>query len=133
MGTARGHWIIALALLGSVARAGAQDRPLVTISRDSLTPARLEIDVGDVVRWTARGGERLRIELDPHPDGHEVIERAGSIQAIFLKPGEHGYSGTLAGPGGRVMRGVVVVRDARASEAPATCGPESSQRVCFAP
>src|SRR5262245_31948135 len=75
----------------SPARAGAS----------SPDPARLEVGVGERVRWRAMGGQRIRLEIDAHPgrDEHEVVARQGEILAIFLTPGEHRYQATLASYG----------------------------------
>ena len=123
----------------AVATAGASsteevDEPIIQVSAGSVTPARLEVHLGERVRWRGPSGQRVRIELDPHRDAHEVIVREGKIQAVFLATGEHWYRGTLMDDGRRSFRGVVVVGEARdpVDQLP-ICSAESSYRVCFAP
>lgn len=120
--------------LGAVAGAHADDQPTVTVSREAVSPARLEVHVGEVVTWRAAGGGRLRIELDKHRDAHEVIERTGQIRGVFRHAGEHWYEARLADNGHRHLRGVVVVRPSTTvPQWPETCDPGSSTRICFAP
>lgn len=127
---------LALALLGpsSPMSAASDDRPIVTVSRQAVTPARLDVHVGEVIRWRAPAGERLQIELDPHRGAHEVVVRSGEVYAVFRQPGEHWYTGSLVENGRQSFRGVVVVEDTGTSPPlPFTCGPESSARICIAP
>jgi len=120
--------------VGAVGGANADDRPIVAVSREAVSPERLEVHVGEVVTWRAAGGGRLRIELDKHRDAHEVIERTGQIRGVFRQVGEHSYEGQLVENGQRRFRGVVVVRPpTTVPQWPETCGPESSTRICFAP
>ena len=130
-----GFWGAAFTLLAVVAigTAHGDDRPVVTISRQAVSPARLEVHIGEIVTWRAAGGGRLRIELDKHPDAHEVIERTGQVRGVFRQVGEHWYEGRLTDDGHRRFRGVIVVRPATAPQWPETCSPESSMRICFAP
>ena len=112
--------------------ARGDDQPLILVSRESVTPARLEVHIGELVRWRAARGEHLHLDLDRHPEAHEVIRRPGEIRAIFLKPGEHAYTVVL-GPAGTPSRGLVVVRQAKSPwTLPPTCESESSDRICFA-
>jgi plastocyanin len=134
-----GHRVIHLAGCVLVAVAGAApatavDEPVIEVSAGRAVPARLEVHVGERVRWRGPSGQRVRIELDPHRDAHEVVVREGEIQAVFLATGEHWYRGTLMDDGKRPFRGVVVVREGRApvDQLP-MCSAESSYRVCFAP
>ena len=128
---------VALALVGFLiidGPVGAADRPVIVISNQALAPVRLEVHLGEQVRWRAAGGGRLRIELDDHPAAHEVIERTEEIKAVFLKPGEHSYSGTLVENGKRSFRGIVAVTGTPDTDVlPPVCSPESSRRICFEP
>jgi len=92
---------LAISLLGvTVSAAGAVDAPVILVQADRLVPERLEVHLGEVVTWRAAGGRPLRLELDPHPSGHEVVVRAGEVRAYFRKPGEHWYKVTIVnGPG----------------------------------
>jgi hypothetical protein len=120
--------------MASLSPAAAVDEPVILISAGSVTPARLGVHLGERVRWRAPAGQRVRVELDPHRDAHEVVVREGEIQAVFLAAGEHGYRGTLMDDGKQSFRGVVVVGAARDPAEPIpTCSVESSYRVCFAP
>jgi hypothetical protein len=133
------RWIYLLAVGGLLvaiegAPVEAADDPIVVVSQSGLTPHRLEVHLGERVRWRASGGQPLRLELDPHRGAHEVIVKQGEIQAIFLQSGEHWYRGAVVNNGETPFRGVVVVREAGDSiELPAVCRPESSDRVCFMP
>jgi len=137
--TGRRHWIYCLAFIGLFASTGAlpmeaSDDPVVTISPSDLAPHRLEVHLGERVRWRASGGQRLRLELDPHHGAHEVVIKQGEIQAVFLRAGEHWYQGSLMNDGEKAFRGVVVVREAgHPLDVPRMCGPESSDRICFMP
>ena len=124
---------VAVATAG-VSPTEAVDEPVIQVSAGSVAPARLEVHLGERVRWLGPSGQRVRIELDPHRDAHEIIVREGQIQAVFLTAGEHWYRGTLVDDGRRSFRGVVVVGEARGpvDQLP-ICSPESSYRVCFAP
>ena len=124
------------------APAHAADRPEIIVMKHELLPAHLNVHLGEQVSWRADGGGRLRIELDDHPTAHEVIERAGVIKAVFLKPGQHSYSGTLLDDGLRSFRGVVIVSENPFTGPPApspdtglppVCTSESSDRICFQP
>lgn len=134
-----GHRVIHLAGCVLVAVAGAApatavDEPVIEVSAGRAVPARLEVHVGERVRWRGPAGQRVQIELDPHRDAHEVVVREGEIQAVFLAPGEHWYRGTLLDDDKQSFRGVVVVGAARGpvDQLP-VCSSESSYRVCFAP
>jgi len=134
------HWTVVasagLATVLVVAGAIAADRPLIDVSGAGLAPERIEVHVGEIVRWKAKGGVRMRLEFDPHRDAHEVIERAEEIRAVFTGPGEHWYVASTVGNGSRQARGVVVVRKAEADRPGAmfpACAPASSHRICFAP
>jgi plastocyanin len=118
-----------------VTSAWATDDHVVLISERGLVPSRLEVRVGERVRWQAAGGPRVRLELDPHQDEHEVVTGQGEIQAVFLTPGEHWYQVAVARNGQTTMsRGTVVVREAAGprEELP-VCSGSGSTRVCFAP
>lgn len=112
----------------------AGDEPIITISRDAMAPPRLEVHVGEVVRWRSASGERLRLEFDPHHGAHEVIVRRSEVRVVFLREGEHWYKGRIERDGTRVFRGVVAVRAANEPvDLVPNCGPESSTRLCVAP
>jgi plastocyanin len=123
-----------LLMVGLVATASGDDLPIVDVSRQGLTPDRIEVHVGELVRWRAVKGVRIRLEFDPHRDAHEVIERSGEIRAIFRQSGKHWYVASIVGDGHRHSRGVVIVREAdQPVPSPVECGPESSPRLCFQP
>lgn len=118
---------------GGQRAAFAEDRPVIVISRSALSPERLAVHVGELVRWQAAGGGRLQIDLDRHPGAHEIVTRTGEITAIFLQAGEHSYAGSLLEDGHSHFRGTIIVRKAASPWAlPPTCGKESSDRICFA-
>jgi hypothetical protein len=126
----------ALAALSVVIASGswATDEPIIQVSREALNPPRLEVHVGEVVRWRTAPGERLRIQLDDHPMAHGVIMRSGEIRAVFLKPGEHWYTGSIVYNGQKPFRGLVVVRNPDSPpHLPPLCSGESSDRICFMP
>lgn len=108
---------------------------MVSVSKEGLDPARLEIHVGEVVRWRAREGGTVRVELDMHEGAHEAIVRQKEIRAVFLEPGEHGYEAAIVGAGGKTFRGLIVVRPALGERRPLlpVCGPGSSWRICVDP
>jgi plastocyanin len=124
--------VLVAAAAASPAR--AVDEPVIQVSAGRAVPARLEVHVGERVRWRGPSGQRVQIELDPHRDAHEVVVREGEIQAVFLATGEHWYRGALLDGGRQSFRGVVVVGEVRApvDQLP-ICSSESSYRVCFAP
>lgn len=74
----------------------ADDQPVVVISAEGVTAARLEVHVGEIVSWRSAENRRLRIELDDHPGAHEIVEREGQVRGIFRKAGEHSYVAGLA-------------------------------------
>ena len=121
-------------LLWVVSAAGAADAPVIVVDAGRLTPERLQVHVGEVVTWRTRGGRPLRLEMDPHPRGHEVAVRAGEVRAYFRTPGEHTYTVTLKNGPGRPLRGTISVQGREAGEGELlTCGPESSGRICIQP
>lgn len=128
-------WWLAVILVGfTVSAAGAIDVPVILVQPGRLIPERLEVHVGEVVTWRAAGGRPLRLELDPHPSGHEVVLRAGDVRAYFRKPGEHWYTVTITNGSGRSLRGTVSVREGQlGGEELLICGPESSGRICIEP
>ena len=122
------------ALLSIASVAGAADAPVIVVQGGRLAPQRLQVHVGEVVTWRTEGGRALRLEMDPHPQAHEVAVRAGEVRAYFRKPGEHSYTITVRNGAGRPLRGVVSVRDGRAGDSELLiCGPESSGRICIQP
>lgn len=124
--------LLAILVLGGPAAGG--DEPLIRVSREGVVPTRLEVHVGEVVRWRAEGRAGVHLDMDRHPQGHEVIQRLGEVRAIFLQPGEHSYTAHLLGDGRRTFRGTVVVREGTApAEEILRCAPESSPRICFEP
>jgi plastocyanin len=131
-----GTWIASAALLtafvaGSVV---ADDQPVISVFRLGLSPARIQVHVGEVVRWRAVEGVQIRLEFDPHRDAHEVIQRVGEIRAVFRRTGEHWYIASIVGDGHQHARGVVVVTGAEGPASfPPICGPESSDRICVDP
>lgn len=126
---------LAISLLGvTVSAAGAVDAPVILVQGERLVPERLEVHVGEVVTWRASGGRPLRLELDPHPSGHEVVVRTGEVRAYFRKPGEHWYKVMIVNGPGRTLRGTVLVREGQIKEEQLLiCGSESSGRICIEP
>jgi hypothetical protein len=126
---------LAISLLGAtVSAAGAVDAPVILVQADRLVPERLEVHLGEVVTWRAAGGRPLRLELDPHPAGHEIMVRAGDVRAYFRKPGEHWYTVMILNGPGKTLRGTVSVREGQArEEQQLLCGSESSGRICIEP
>jgi hypothetical protein len=130
-----GFGCVGVLAIAWVASTWAADHQVVVISARGIAPPRLEVRVGERVRWRVAGGQRLRLEFDPHQNEHEIVTRAGEIQAIFLVPGEHWYEGAVGLNGETTMfRGTVVVREATGSrDALPVCSEDSSYRICFAP
>ena len=123
--------IAVLAAVLATSSAYADDRPVVIVSAQGVTPARLVVHAGEIVSWRGPDNRRLRIELDDHLSAHEIVEREGQVRGIFRKTGEHSY---VARPGDRLRgsRGVIVVK--QSSQPPLCfpeCAPESSERICF--
>ncbi len=126
---------VALLVLVWIISAWAAGNHVVVISARGLAPSRLEVRVGERVRWQVPGGQPLRLEFDPHESDHEIVTRQGEIQAVFLTAGEHWYEGAIALDGETTtFRGTVVVREAAGprDELP-VCSEGSSNRMCFAP
>lgn len=114
--------------------AGAVDAPVIHVQRGRLVPERLEVHLGEVVTWNVEGGRRVRLELDPHPSGHEVVIRAGEVRAYFRKPGAHWYTVTVENWPSSPLRGTVLVGERQEKGEPLLiCGPETSGRICFEP
>lgn len=130
------HWSGALAvglLLLAVETFGS-DKPIITVSRDALSPGVIEVHVGEMIRWRAPGGEHLHLHLDAHPRAHEAVVRSGEIRAVFLLPGVHTYKVSVITDGRRALAGTVIVREPeKAPERPTVCGPGSSKEICFEP
>ena len=63
-----------LLMAGLVATASGDDLPIIGVSRQGLTPDRIEVHVGELVRWRAVKGVRIRLEFDPHRDA-QVVSR----------------------------------------------------------
>ncbi len=124
-------WLIGLWLLATPT-AAAVDEPVIRVAQDSVVPDRIDVHVGELVRWWGPSGQLLRLELDPHPTAHEIVVRETTIGARFLKSGAHSYSVSVAGS--RARRGTVMVLETLepASLAP-VCGPGSSARLCIEP
>jgi hypothetical protein len=131
----RGMVSLAVVLVGLAASAaGAIDAPVILVQPGRLNPERLEVHLGEVVIWRAAGGRQFRLELDPHPSGHEVVVRAGEVRAYFRKAGEHWYTLTITNGAGKPLRGTVSVREGQnRGEQLIICGPESSGRICIEP
>jgi hypothetical protein len=127
-------WLVVVVIVTcTVVTARADDAPVVHVRDGRLDPARLAIHVGEVVRWQSSPRRSLRIELDPHPDAHEVAERSGNVEGMFLKSGEHSYVLTAL-PAGKQLRGTVTVREPRGAwERALDCPAGSSTRICFMP
>lgn len=126
---------LAVILIGLTASgAGSSDAPVIVVHTERLIPDRLEVHLGEVVTWRAASGRHFRLELDPHPSGHEVVRRAGEVRAYFRKPGEHWYTITITNGAGKPLRGTVSVREGQSKGEPLLiCGPESSGRICIEP
>jgi plastocyanin len=129
-----GFGCVPLLVFAWVALGWATETHVVMISARGIAPPRLAVRVGERVRWVS-GGQQLRLEFDPHENEHEVVTRAGEIQAIFLVPGEHWYEGAVGRNGETTtFQGTVVVREAtRSRDALPVCSEDSSYRICFAP
>jgi hypothetical protein len=126
--------MISLSRVAGPSPSTAGDEPIITISHDAMAPPRLEVHVGEVVRWRSARGERLRLEFDPHHGAHEVIVRPSEVRVVFLREGEHWYEGRIERAGTRAFRGVVAVRAGKEPvDLVPNCGPESSTRLCVAP
>lgn len=122
----------ALLLTGIAGTAWTAERPVVVVASEEVRPARLEVHVGEIVTWRGHGDARLRLELDRHPGGHDVIERTGEVRVVFLEPGAHTY--TVTAWSGRPLRGTVVVQpDEWPWAGPRECAPGSFDRICVAP
>ena len=129
-------WRVALVLiplLFGLLPAHADDAPIIYVREGRLEPAALSVHVGEVVRWRSSGGQALRVELDRHPTAHEVAERAGEINAVFRKPGQHSYVVTIVPTGDRLFGRVSVGEAHGPSDRPLDCAAGSSDRVCFMP
>jgi len=127
-------WLAVILLGFTVSAAGAIDAPVILVQAERLIPERLEVHLGEVVTWRSAGGRSLRLELDPHPSGHEVVVRTGEVRAYFRKPGEHWYKVTIANGPEKSLRGTVSVREGQiGKEQPLICGSESSGRICIEP
>lgn len=127
-------WVAIVVLVFTVSAANAIDAPVILVQADKLVPERLEVHLGEVVTWRGPDSRALRVELDPHPSGHEVVVRAGEVRAYFRKPGEHWYKVTIVNGPRKALRGTVSVREGqnKGGQLP-SCGPESSGRICFEP
>ena len=110
----------------------AADLPVVLVSPDGVTPARLEVHLGEIVVWRSTTGERLRVQLDDHPAAHEAAEGVGEVVGVFRRGGSHQYLVRLL-PAGRPFRGAVLVREGKDTDRarPNDCIVESD-RICFA-
>jgi hypothetical protein len=127
-------WAAIVVLVFTVLAANAVDAPVILVQADKLVPEQLEVHLGEVVTWRATTGGPLRLELDPHPSGHEVVVRAGEVRAYFRKPGEHWYKVTIVDGPGKTLRGTVSVREGQIREdQQLICGSESSGRICIEP
>ena len=69
----RWKWIVGLAGVHFASAVLAADRPVIDVSPSGLAPERIEVHVGETIRWRAERGVRMRIEFDPHRNAHEVI------------------------------------------------------------
>ncbi len=126
--------VLAIGFLALAAPAFGADRPIVAVSRDTLTPAVIEVHAGELIRWKAPGGEHLHLRLDAHPGAHEAVVRSGEIKAVFLLPGVHTYEVSVITDGRKALTGTVIVKDAQAAvERPLRCDPVSVRAVCFEP
>jgi len=115
------------------AHAFGADQPIISVSRNALTPALIEVHVGELVRWRAQVGEHLHLQLDAHAGAHEPIGRPGEIRAMFLTAGTHTYEVSVSG-GPRPLAGSVIVRESeRPMERPGFCGPVSYKDICVQP
>lgn len=137
-----GHWVsrvywrglLAVGFLFLAGRTFAADQPIITVGPDALVPQRIEVHVGELIRWRAPGGEHLHLRLDTHPHAHEAVVRSGEIRAVFLLPGVHTYEVLLITDGRRALAGTVIVKEAEAAvDPPRTCGPGSFKEICFEP
>jgi hypothetical protein len=126
--------LIVFVILVLAARASGANEPIITLSHHNLVPQRIEVHVGEVVRWRTAGGGRVEIRLDSHPGEHHVARRDGEVRGVFLRPGEHRYTGVINRISRRSFAGVVVVHPAQESlTLPPVCGRGSSDMLCIAP
>ena len=135
-GRFRAHWrgVLAVGFLLLAAQAFAADQPIITVSREALSPAVIEVHVGELIRWRAPGGEHLHLRLDAHPRAHEAVVRSGEIRGVFLLPGVHTYKVSVITDGRKVLSGTVIVKEAnKVLERPLVCGPGSFKEICFEP
>jgi hypothetical protein len=132
--SAHGRGVLAVGFLLLAAQTFGSDQPVITVSRDALSPGVIEVHVGEMIRWRAPGGEHLHLRLDAHPRAHAAVVRSGEIRAVFLLPGVHTYKVSVITDGQRALSGTVIVREAaKASPRPTVCGPGSSKEICFEP
>ena len=117
-------------LIAFLATAAVASGPIVIVYSDRLVPERLVIHRDQLVSWKTPRGQQLFLELDSHPSGHEVVVRAGEVQAYFREPGEHSY--TVSDRTGRVPRGTVSIREQDPVRSP-FCSPETTGSICFEP
>ena len=125
--------LIVMSLFLGLVPAQADDAPIIHVRDGRLEPPALSVHVGEVVRWRSSGGQALRVALDRHPSAHEVAERAGEVNAVFRKPGEHSYVVTVVPTGERLFGRVSVGEAHRPSDRQLDCAAGSSDRVCFMP
>jgi len=137
-----GHWVsrlhwcglLAVGFLFLAGRTFAADQPIIMVGPDALAPQRIEVHVGELIRWRAPGGEHLHLRLDTHPHAHEAVVRSGEIRAVFLLPGVHTYEVLLIANGRKALAGTVIVKEAEAAvDLPRACGPDSFKEICFEP
>lgn len=136
-----GHWVsrahrrglLTVAVLFLAGRTFAADQPIIIVGPDALAPQRIEVHVGELIRWRAPGGEHLHLQLEAHPGAHEAVVRSGEIRAVFLLPGVHTYEVVIT-DGRKVLAGTVVVKDAEgAVDLPLRCGSGSFKEICVEP
>lgn len=126
--------VLAVGFLLLAAQTFGADQPIITVSRDALSPDVIEVHVGELIRCRAPGGEHLHLRLDAHPRAHEAAVRSGEIRVMFLLPGVHTYKVLVITDGRKALAGTVIVKEAEeAVERPLVCGPGSSREICFEP
>jgi len=118
--------------------AGAVDRSFavthqVIIETTKLEPNLLRTTIDQRVTFVNRSGRAVHLDLLGNRREHHVFEVAGSIWAIFHRPGRHNY--VVHFPAGEApdLHGIVEVRSALESDRdPPTCEGMTVMDVCIA-
>jgi hypothetical protein len=129
---ARATVILLLAMLLSAASAAAESE--VVISAHRLEPPVLRVRPDESVVFVNRSDRSLHIDLVGDAKQHHVFRVAGTIAAIFHRPGRHAYIVHFEDPGGALLRGVIeVTRESMSESAPPTCPTITVMGACLEP